>query len=125
MKNNQRKIILLRVAACLVGFISLILLTASALASPEQERVYLLQLLHQIDAMQPTILEAEKTQNKTARIQFHYHAFQDASGQRHNGVWEDLQQIRFGIQAQLNSTAVEPRLLPPLDEDELAEKTTP
>lgn len=119
MKNKHRKIILLRVAACLIGFASLILLASSALAAPEQERIYLLQLLHQIDAMQSTVLATEKAQDKTARVQFHYTGYQDASGQHHNGVWEDLQQIRSGIQAQLNSTEVEPRSLPPLDEDEL------
>lgn len=125
MKNNQRKIILLRASACLIGFVSLILLASSALATPEQERVYLLQLLHQIDALQPTLLAAEKAQDKTARVQFHYTAYQDASGQHHNGVKEDLQQIRSGIQAQLNSIAVEPRSLPPMDEDELAGAVTP
>ena len=50
----------------------------SAMASPEQERVYLLQLIHQIDAMKPTLLAAQQEQSKTARVQFHYTSYQDA-----------------------------------------------
>ena len=71
------------------------------MASPEQERVYLLQLIHQIDAMKPTLLAAQQEQSKTARVQFHYTSYQDAQGQQHNGVWEDLQEIRAGIEEKI------------------------
>ncbi len=81
----------------------------SAMASPEQERVYLLQLIHQIDAMKPTLLAAQQEQSKTARIQFHYMSYHDAQGQQHNGVWEDLQAIRAGIEEKIKNNPIEPR----------------
>jgi hypothetical protein len=68
-----------------VGFLS------SALASPEQERVYLLQLLHQMDAMKSTLLAAQQEQSPADRVQFHYTAYRDVEGQKHHGVLEDLQ----------------------------------
>ncbi len=92
-------------------------ITQSASASPEQERVYLLQLLHQIDAMQPTLLAAAKEQSKDARIQFHYTAYRDAEGQLHHGISEDLQLIRSGIEEQLNHSQIEPRSIPPVSGD--------
>ena len=82
----------------------------SAIASPEQERVYLLQLIHQIDAMKPTLLAAQQEQSKTARVQFHYRSYHDAQGQQHNGIWEDLQAIRAGIEEKIKNNVSEPRI---------------
>ena len=118
--NYKKHTFLFKRAWLLVGMISF-LITQPVMASPEQERVYLLQLLHQIDAMQFTVLAAEKEQSKTARIQFHYSAYRDAAGQRHNGVKEDLQLIRAGIAAQLEHSEIEPRGVPPLSGDYQAE----
>ncbi len=89
----------------------------SATASPEQERVYLLQLIHQMDAMKPTLLAAEKEQSKTARIQFHYTAYRDIHGQWHPGVWEDLQSIRSGIEEKLEHSPAEVRTIEPIQGD--------
>ena len=89
----------------------------SATASPEQERVYLLQLIHQMDAMKPTLLAAQREQSKTARIQFHYTAYQDVHGQWHPGVWEDLQSIRSGIKEKLENSPVEVRTIEPIQGD--------
>lgn len=89
-----------------------------ATASPEQERVYLLQLIHQIDAMKPTLLAAQHEQSKTARIQFHYTVYRDVHGQWHPGVWEDLQKIRAGIEEKLeNASAAEVRTPEPVEGD--------
>lgn len=97
---------------CLFGIIS------SAIASPEQERVYLLQLIHQIDAMKPTLLAAQQEQSKTARVQFHYTAYRDITGQCHPGVWEDLQAIRAGIEEKLQKgSPAEVRTIEPVQGD--------
>lgn len=113
--NHLQKIIL---TGCL-GFIGGVasILAQSATASPEQERVYLLQLLHQINAMQPTLIAAQKAQSQTARVQFHYTVYVDAEGKRHNGLSEDLQLIRTGIQEQLDHAPREPRAMEPISGD--------
>jgi RAQPRD family integrative conjugative element protein len=89
----------------------------SATASPEQERIYLLQLIHQIDSMKPTVLAAQREQSKTARIQFHYTAYRDVHGQWHPGVWEDLQSIRSGIEEKLEHSPAEGRTPEPVQGD--------
>ena len=89
----------------------------SAIASPEQERVYLLQLIRQIDAMKPTLLAAQREQSKTARMQFHYTAYHDITGQYHPGVWDDLQTIRAGIEEKLEKSPAEVRTIEPVQGD--------
>jgi RAQPRD family integrative conjugative element protein len=105
----------LKVDFVVIGFLSLA--TQCAQASAEQERVYLLQLLHQIDAMQSTVSAAAKEQSQDARIQFHYTAYRDKSGRLHNGVSEDLQLIRSGIEEQLDHASVEPKMILPINGD--------
>jgi RAQPRD family integrative conjugative element protein len=97
------------------GFLS------SALASPEQERVYLLQVLHQMDAMQSTLRAAQQAQSPADRVQFHYTAYPDAAGHTHHGVLEDLQLIRAGIEEKLSSNALQPRAIEPIEGDYLAD----
>jgi RAQPRD family integrative conjugative element protein len=97
------------------GFLS------SALASPEQERVYLLQVLHQIDAMQSTLREAQQAQSPADRVQFHYTAYPDAEGHTHHGVLEDLQLIRTGIEEALSGNVIQPRAMEPIEGDYLAD----
>ncbi len=106
MKKMKNK--LFKNKGCLMTVL-LIGIFQSAMASPEQERVYLLQLIHQIDAMKPTLLAAQQEQSKTARVQFHYTSYQDAQNQKHNGVYEDLQAIRAGIEEKIKNNASEPR----------------
>lgn len=98
-------------------FLLLLGIAQMAIASPEQERVYLLQLVHQIDVMKPTLLAAEREQSKTLRIQFHYTAYRDAQGQWRPGVWEDLQKIRAGIEEKLENAPVDARTLEPVQGD--------
>lgn len=98
------------------GFLS------SALASPEQERVYLLQLLHQMDAMQSTLRAAQQEQSPADRVQFHYTIYRDIEGQKHNGILEDLQLIRAGIEEKLSGNNLQPRMIEPIEGDYLANR---
>lgn len=89
-------------------------------ASPEQEQLYLVQLLNQLDAMTPTLLAAEQEQPKNQRLQFHYTVWRDSHGQSHNGVLEDIKAIKQGILEKLNNTAtIEPRTVNPIRADYL------
>jgi len=89
----------------------------AAYASNEQERIYLVQLINQLDALKPTILAAAREQPKNQRVTFHYHAWKDANGQSHNGLLEDITLIKQGIEEKLHSTAIEPRTAKPLQGD--------
>ncbi len=74
-----------------------------------KENIYLKQILNQLDAIQPLIIAAEKSQPKNQRIQFHYNKYKDDHGVIHNGLIEDIQTIRSGLNQKLNQISVEPR----------------
>lgn len=93
--------------------------TPSETSSSEQERIYLVQLVNQLNAMLPTVKAAQRQQPRNARIQFHYSAYQDANGQAHNGLLEDRQTIKQGIEEKLDTVTVEPRVIQPIRGDYL------
>lgn len=95
----------------------LMTITNTSFAKDKQEREYLIQLLNQLDAMQPLIIAAEKEQPKNLRVQFHYTKFKDSQGQIHNGLLEDIEAIRAGIKEKLNETQIEPRVFSPIAGD--------
>ncbi len=94
--------------------IVLFFITGSSLASQEQERIYLVQLMNQLDAMTPMVLAAEREQPKNLRVQFHYSTWRDNKGQLHNGLLEDINDIKAGIRQKLNDTTIEPRAINPV-----------
>ena|SRR5579872_2054449 len=93
--------------------------SASCFANESTEKMYLTQILNQIDAMQPLIIAAEKVQPANTRIKFHYFRYRDNHGNLHNGLLEDVQAIKSGITQKLNDTRVEPRVVMPIKGDYL------
>ncbi len=89
-------------------------ITVSSLASAEQERLYLVQLMNQLDAMMPMILAAQREQPPNLRLQFHYTAWRDNKGQLHNGLLQDVNAIKNGIREKLNGITEEPRVVRPI-----------
>jgi RAQPRD family integrative conjugative element protein len=80
-----------------------------AIASEANERIYLLQMMNQLEAMKPLLIAAAKEQNKNSRLQFHYMAYRDFNGKLQNGLLEDINEIKNGIQDKLNDSGNEPR----------------
>lgn len=101
--------------------LSLLFSMSVAEASIEQERAYLVQLVNQLAAMTPLILAAQKEQPANTRVTFHYTAYRDATGQKHNGLLEDVQAIKQGIEEKLNAVSAEPRVVMPVQGDYLDE----
>ncbi len=88
-------------------------------ATVAKERMYLTQVFNELNAIQPLLLAARAAQPKNLRAQFHYTKFQDSHGHWHNGLLDDVQAIRGGIQQQLNGMPVEPRAFAPIKGDYL------
>jgi RAQPRD family integrative conjugative element protein len=101
--------------------LSFLVLTALPLymaqATCEKENQYLVQVLNQLDAMLPLITAAEREQPNDLRIRFHYTQYRDANGKLHNGLKDDIQTIRRGIEEKLNSTSNTARTLLPIEGD--------
>lgn len=87
-----------------VFFVSVYLVPSYA--DIDSENAALARLVHEIEALNPLINDAEKQQPKNTRIYFNYEAL------RH-----DLNQIKAGINQQITSTAIEPRAVEPIQGD--------
>ena len=83
-----KKYLLLAIVVCMSLFSIL------AMASEENEKVYLVQIINQLDAIKPLIIAAKNEQAKNIRVQFHYTAFRDSNGKLHNGLLEDIAEIK-------------------------------
>jgi RAQPRD family integrative conjugative element protein len=97
----------MKVTLLLLTLISLF--STCAIASETEEKMYLVQMINQLNAMKPLIIAADKEQPKNVRIKFHYTAYHDSNGHAHNGLLEDINAIQKGIQEKMNQTGTEPR----------------
>lgn len=102
---------------CILSIFSIF--STNCFANEQTEKMYLTQMLNQIDAMQSLIIAAEKAQPANTRIKFHYTRYKDSHGNIHNGLQEDVQAIKSGITQKLNDTSVEPRVVAPIKGDYL------
>jgi RAQPRD family integrative conjugative element protein len=75
--------------------------------------------MNQLDSMKPLLIAAAKEQEKNSRLQFHYIAYRDYNGNLHNGLLEDINEIKKGIQDKLKETASEPRIFQAIKGDYL------
>lgn len=101
----------------LCGLLILALTVQTTFASETQEKIYLLQLLNQLNAMQPMISAAEKAQVKGSRIQFHYTNYRTSDGKLRHGLLDDIAEIKAGIKERLEQLSIEPRQVMPIKGD--------
>src|SRR5579863_10089687 len=88
--------------------IFLSMVSLHAFASEEKEKIFLTQIVNQINTMQPLIVAASREQPKNLRIKFHYSAYRDAEGNFHHGLLDDINEIKKGIIDKLNQIPIEP-----------------
>lgn len=93
------------------------LMSMTVNASEEKERLYLLQLLNQLNAIKPLIVSASKEQPKMNRIQFTYMPYHDIHGKTHNGLIDDINSVEQKIRSRLSKLSVEPHLIPAVKDD--------
>jgi len=101
----------------ILGICILSIFSTACFANDATEKMYLTQILNQIDAMQPLIIAAEKAQPANTRIKFHYSRYKDNHGNWHHGLLEDIQAIKSGVTQKLNDTSIEPRVVTPIKGD--------
>jgi RAQPRD family integrative conjugative element protein len=77
-----------------------------ALADGDGERAALARLVHEIEALEPIISEAEREADADARIRFQY-----------DWLRVDLVRMRMAIQEHIEAPSAEPRSVPPLRGD--------
>lgn len=89
----------------------LISVSSISYASETQEKMYLVQILNQLNAIRPTILAAKKEQPSNRRVKFHYQS-----------LLEDIEAIKKGINEKLAEVAIEPRAVVPIKGDYTSDK---
>ncbi|RTZ78911.1 MAG: conjugal transfer protein [Gammaproteobacteria bacterium] len=89
-----------------LGLVGGILPFHSAMADPDGERAALARITHEFQALQPLIDEAAAQADPDARIRFQY-----------DWLRQDLDRIRLGIEAHIDTPRAEPRSFPPLRGD--------
>jgi RAQPRD family integrative conjugative element protein len=77
-----------------------------AIADTDGERLALARITHELQSIEPLIVEAVAQANPDARIRFQY-----------DWLRQDLDRIRLGIQIHIDAPRSEPRSFPPLRGD--------
>ena len=90
----------------ILGLVSGMLPLGLAMADPDGERAALARITHELQALQPLIDEAAAQADPDARIRFQY-----------DWLRQDLDRIRLGIEAHIDTPRAEPRSFPPLRGD--------
>ncbi|MCH8058915.1 MAG: RAQPRD family integrative conjugative element protein [Proteobacteria bacterium] len=75
-------------------------------ADADAERESLARIVHELEVLQPLLVEAEAAADPDKRIRFRY-----------DWLREDLERIRLGIQEHIDAPRSEPRLIAPLRGD--------
>ena len=75
-------------------------------ADASAEREALAHVIHELQAIEPLIDKAQAQSNQDARIRFQY-----------DWLRQDMNRIKDGIQAHIDSPRAEPRTFPPLRGD--------
>jgi RAQPRD family integrative conjugative element protein len=97
--------------------VTYLLCMTNAVANEENEKIYLIQMLNQLNALKPLIISASNEQQKNSRFQFRYTAFVNSNGKLQNGLLEDINELKKGIQARLNQKEVESQRFEPIKGD--------
>ncbi len=80
-------------------------------ADTETENIELIRIINILNSVSPLIDEAQRQQDKSARVQFEYEALRS-----------DLNKIKAGIQEKLRTPNIEPRTVIPLQGDYLVQR---
>ncbi len=88
--------------------IALLLLfsSATALADADGERAALAQIIHELNALEPLIIEAKAQSDHDARVRFQY-----------DWLALDIARIKSGVKAHIVAPRAQPRSFPPLKGD--------
>ena len=100
-----------------IFFISILAISHSIYASDEQERIYLTQVLNQLNAIKPLLVSAAREQPTSNRVTFHYTKFRHSDGKISNGIIEDINEIENGIREKLHYSSRSPHTFKPIKGD--------
>jgi RAQPRD family integrative conjugative element protein len=90
----------------LIGASFIALQAGGVLADADAERDALARLVHELESLEPLIVEASQAADPDARIRFQY-----------DWLRHDLETVRHGIEAHIDAPRTEPRPLAPLRGD--------
>jgi RAQPRD family integrative conjugative element protein len=99
-----------------IGFLGVMCWTNSH-AGETQERVYLTQIVNQLNAIKPLIVAAQNEQPQGNRVKFHYSHYINADGRIQNGLLDDINAIEAGVREKLDKMPESPHEIKPIAGD--------
>ncbi|CDZ76690.1 hypothetical protein BN59_00964 [Legionella massiliensis] len=98
-------------------YLTLMILSLNSWANNPDLNETLVRIINQINAIMPLLDEAQTQLTPNTRIQLQIEGFEDAQGQHHAGVREDLLNIRNELIDYINQPIIAPRKIKPLEMD--------
>ncbi|HAU0843143.1 TPA: hypothetical protein RJX18_000204 [Legionella pneumophila] len=98
-------------------YLALMITSLNSWANNPDLNETLVRVINQINAIMPLLDEAQTQLTPNPRIQLQIEGFEDAQGQHHAGVREDLLNIRNGLIDYINQPIIAPRKIKPLEMD--------
>lgn len=95
-------------------FLLLMFLSITAHASEEALNQTLVRVINQINAIMPLLDEAKSEIEPNARITLHIDRFNGADGKPHEGLRDDLLDIRNALIDYINKPVIAPKTIQPL-----------
>lgn len=101
----------------ILSAIGLLCATTPIYANSEQMNETLVRIIHQLQAIKPLIAKAEEEQPQNPRVKVHFDRFQDANGEWHNGLLQDITEIEQALKQIVNQEGIEPRSYSSMKDD--------
>ncbi len=99
-----------------VGF-GLLFVSPLCLATEEEMKNTLVQIIQQLEAIKPLINQAEKEQPKDTRIKVQFNAYTDSEGTQHPGLNQDIESIQQSLIAIVNQQGLDELNIEPVNND--------
>lgn len=100
---------------CTVCLLSIFI--TSAYADNEQMKITLVDIVNQLQNVKTLIQKAKRQQEKNPSVSIHFESWMDANGKKHNGLKQDIEQIRLALIDFLNQASLTPRRFKPISND--------
>ena len=89
----------------------------SAIAPASQMNEEIVKIIEQLNAIKPMIHRASQFQDKRERHQVHFYSWTDKDGNKHNGLYEDLNDIKKSLEQVIDAEKYDPEFVEPIKND--------
>ena len=97
--------------------IGLLCISPLCLATEEEMKNTLVQIIQQLEAIKPLINQAEKEQPSDTRVKVQFNAYTDSEGRQHPGLNQDIDSMQQSLIAIVNQQGLDELSIESLNND--------